>query len=401
MSLKLEDLKVPVIKKGQKVSCKPIKHLNKGVVVSCEEGAYLGIILAKEQKELERNGTDLSIGANLEVELLDPDLLVDNEGYYIVSVSKLLQYTAWDDYVAKSKTDEVITVVPTEANLWGLLVDIYGIKWFLPLSQLAPVHYPRIEDGNQEKIFDALLDLVGKEFKVRIINVDEENKRLIFSEREALKEEREKILSELKVWNIYEGNISWVSSYGLFVTIGWGLEGLVHVSEITYWHVHDINFFGKVWDKVKVKVIGYDDSKISFSIKQLREDPWTSISKKFHIGDMIEGEVVRFVPYGAFIRLYEDINVLIHLSEMSDQPISNPAEVFKLWQKVKAKLILLDIKQRKAGATLKANSKIRRAPQRVSNRNLNNEHKKVIIKKKTEQTPDKNENTEKKSDTNS
>jgi len=77
-------------------------------------------------------------------------------------------------------------------------------------------------------------------------------------------------------------------------------------------------------------VIGYDDSKISFSIKQLREDPWTSISKKFHIGDMIEGEVVRFVPYGAFIRLYEDINVLIHLSEMSDQPISNPAEVFKL-----------------------------------------------------------------------
>ena len=117
MSLKLEDLQVPVIKKGQKVSCKPIKHLNKGVVVSCEEGAYLGIILAKEQKELERNGTDLSIGANLEVELLDPDLLVDNEGYYIVSVSKLLQYTAWDDYVAKSKTDEVITVVPTEANL--------------------------------------------------------------------------------------------------------------------------------------------------------------------------------------------------------------------------------------------------------------------------------------------
>ena len=357
MSFTLENLQVPVIRKAQKVTCKVVKHLNKGVVVSCEDGAYLGIILAKEQKDLERNGTDLSVGAKLEAELLDPTLLKDEEGYYIVSVTKLLQYTIWDEYIEKSKTDEIITVVPTEANLWGLLVDIYGIKGFLPLSQLAPVHYPRVEDGNQEKIFDALLDLVGKEFKVRIINVDEENKRLIFSEREALKEEREKILAELKEGNIYEWTISGVSSYGLFVTIGWGLEGLVHVSEITYWHVHDINAFGKVGDKVKVKVIGYEDGKISFSMKQLREDPWKIIPKKFKIGDMIEWEIVRFVPYGAFMRLYEDINALIHLSEISDKPVSNPAEVFKLGQKVKAKLILLDPKNRKAGATLKMNSK--------------------------------------------
>jgi len=385
MNLNIENLQVPIVKKWQRASCKVIKHLNKGVVVSCEEGTYLGIILAKEQKELERNGTDLSIGAKLEVELLDPDLLVDKEGYYIVSVTKLLQYTTWDDYVEKAKKDEIIYVVPTEANLWGLLVDIYGIKWFLPLSQLAPVHYPRIEDGNQEKIFEALLDLVGKEFKVRIINIDEENKRLIFSEREALKEERENILNELTIWNIYEGNISWISSYGLFVTIGWGLEGLVHVSEITYWHVHDINYFGKVWNKVKVKVIGYDDWKISFSMKQLREDPWYIIPKQFNIWDIIEGEVVRFVPYGAFIRLYEDINVLIHLSEISDQSISNPAEILKLWQKVKAKLIFLDSKERKAGATLKFNEKstfVKKLVKKTTKKNLDNKPKKLTVKKK-------------------
>lgn len=359
MSFNLDNLEVPVIKKGQRVSCTVIKHLNRGVIVSCENGAYLGIILSKEQKELQRNWTDVSIWVNLEVELLDPNLLLDKEWCYIVSVTKLLQYTAWDDYVEKVKTDEIITVTPTEANLWWLLVDIYGIKWFLPLSQLAPVNYPRIEDWNQEKIFDALLDLVWKEFKVRIINVDEENKRLIFSEREALKEEREEILSSLEIWNEYEWNISWVSSYGLFVTIGWWLEGLVHVSEITYWHVHDISYFWNVWDKVKVKVIWYDDTKISFSIKKLRDDPWSIIPQKFNIGDIIEWEVIRFVPYGAFIRLFNDINVLIHLSEMSNESISNPAEVLKLWQKVKAKLILLDPKKRKAWATLKLNSKIK------------------------------------------
>jgi ribosomal protein S1 len=117
MTFTLDNLQVPVIKKAQKVTCKVVKHLNKGVVVSCEDGAYLGIILAKEAKDLERNGTDLSVGAKLEAELLDPVLLRDDEGYYIVSVTKLLQYTIWDEYMEKAKNDEVITVVPTEANL--------------------------------------------------------------------------------------------------------------------------------------------------------------------------------------------------------------------------------------------------------------------------------------------
>lgn len=391
MTFNLNDLQLPVIKKWQKVSCTVIKHLNKGVIVSCEEGSYLWIILSKEQKELERAWTDISIWAKLEVELLDPNLLCDSEWYYIVSVTKLLQYTVWDDYIAKSKTDEIITVIPTEANLWGLLVDIYWIKWFLPLSQLAPVHYPRIEDGNQEKIFDALLNLVWQEFKVRIINVDEENKRLIFSEREALKEERDKIISELEIWNEYEWSISWVSSYGLFVTIGGWLEGLVHVSEITYWHVHDINFFWKVWDNVKVKVIGYDDQKISFSMKQLRDDPWSIIPKEFNIWDIIEWEIIRFVPYGAFMRLYQDINVLIHLSEMSEEPISNPAEILKLGQKVKAKLILLEPSKRKAWATLKLDAKIPTRAPRKYKKDENPEQKptKLTITKKEdkEETP--------------
>jgi len=376
MTFTLDNLEVPSIKKAQKVSCTVVKHLNKGVVVSCENGAFLWIILAKEAKDLERNGTDLNPGAKIEAELLDPNLLVDDEWYYIVSVTKLLQYSIWDEFLEKAKKDEVITIVPTEANLGGLLVDIYGIKWFLPLSQLAPVHYPRVEDGNQEKIFEALLDLVGKEFKVRIINIDEENKRLIFSEREALREEREKILKDLKVGNVYEWIISGVSSYGLFVTIGGWLEGLVHVSEITYWHVHDINAFGKVGDKVKVKVIGYEDWKISFSMKQLKEDPWKVIPKKFKVWDIFEGQVIRFVPYGAFIRLYDDINALVHLSEISDQPVSNPAEVLKLWQKVKAKLILLDPKWRKAGATLRIKDK------KVSKTSTSEKKWKLTVKKK-------------------
>ena len=141
--------------------------------------------------------------------------------------------------IAKFEKDEIITVVPTEANLGGLLIDMHGIKGFIPLSQLAPIHYPRVEDGDQEAIFDKLLELIGQEIKVRVINIDEEDRRIILSEREALKEEREKVLAELEVGKIFDGVVSGVSSYGLFVTIGGTVEGLVHISEITYGHVND------------------------------------------------------------------------------------------------------------------------------------------------------------------
>jgi small subunit ribosomal protein S1 len=118
---------------------------------------------------------------------------------------------------------------------------MHGIKGFVPLSQLAPIHYPRVEDGDQEAIFEKLLDLIGQELRVRIINIDEEEKRIILSEREALKEERENILKQLEVGKIFDGVVSGVSSYGLFVTIGGTVEGLVHISEITYGHVNNID----------------------------------------------------------------------------------------------------------------------------------------------------------------
>ena len=120
---------------------------------------------------------------------------------------------------------------------------------------MAPIHYPRVEDGDQEIIFEKLLELLGKELKVRIINIDEDEKRIVLSEREALKEEREHILKDLEVGKVYDGVVSGLSSYGLFVTIGGTVEGLVHISEITYGHVNNVEKLGKIGDKISVKVI--------------------------------------------------------------------------------------------------------------------------------------------------
>ena len=343
---------VPVIKEGQKVKWVILREIENWILVDWENGAFTGVILAKEAKELKRSNVELSSGTELELEIINPAIRHE-DGYYIVSVTRLLQYDVWKSIIEKFEKDTIITVVPTEANLWWLLIDMHGIKGFIPLSQLAPIHYPRVEDGDQDAIFDKLLALIGEEIKVRVINIDEEERRIILSEREALREEREKVLSELEVGKVFDWVVSGVSSYGLFVTIGGTVEGLVHISEITYGHVNNIDKLGKIGDKMKVKVIGLENGKISLSAKQLKEDPWEALPKKYSIGDVFEGEVIRFVPYGVFVRVFDDINWLVHLSELSQKAVNNPNEVVRIGQKVKVKLILIDPKNRKIGLSMK------------------------------------------------
>ena len=346
-------LQTPLIRAGELITGKVMKRGDYGILVDCAGGAFTGLILAKEVKNLERNGEDLSIGAELEAEMIGADVVSD-EGYYVISVAKLKQKDVLQKIVQQKEDDEAFTVIPTEANLGWLIVDLHGLIWFIPLSQLAPLHYPRVEDGDQEKIFELLLELLGQEIKVRIMHFDENGRRVVLSEREALREEKEEIMKKMHVGAEFDGIISGISSYGFFVTIGGGLEGLVHISEITYGHVSTIDKRWKVGDPMKVKIIGLDEGKISLSAKRLRPDPWTLIPEKFKVGDVIEGEVVRYVPYGVFIRVFDDINGLVHLSEISTKHYENPAEALKLGQVVKAKIILIEAHNRKIGLSIKA-----------------------------------------------
>ncbi len=363
------ELFVPVIREGEKVKAKILKEIENGIVVECLNGEFVGVILSKEVKELKRSKYELSLGREIEVEIINPHVRHE-DGYYIVSVTKLLQYDVWNSIVGRFEKDEVFTVVPTEANLGGLLIDMHGIKWFIPLSQLAPIHYPRVEDGDQEAIFYQLLELIGQEIHVRVINIDEDEKRIILSEREALKEEREKVLEELEVGKIFDGVVSGVSSYGLFVTIGGTVEGLVHISEITYGHVSYINKLWSIGDKMKVKVIGLDNGKISLSAKQLKDDPWKLLPQNHQVGDILEWEVVRFVPYGVFVKIFDDINGLVHLSELSQKSVHNPNEVVKLGQQVKVKIILLDPQRRKIGLSMKDSNVAPAGEEKPSSRGL-------------------------------
>jgi len=271
----------------------------------------------------------------------------------ILSLKRANQIKSLDNLNKYYNSEEVITVKPTEANKWGLLVDIDGLKWFIPVSQLTPLNYPRVEWADPSKILEHLEWLVWKEFKVKVINVDEDWKKIIFSEKAAISETRDKALSRLKEWDVVEWIVSWILTYGLFITFD-GLEWLVHVSEIDRWHVDNPSKFAKVWQKVKVKVIGLDEDKISLSIKRLKENPWDLLAKKYKVGDTIKAPISRISQFWAFMELEGWIQWLIHLSEISHWVVKDVRDFIKVWEEVEAKIINFDPKQKRIGLSIKA-----------------------------------------------
>jgi ribosomal protein S1 len=233
------------------------------------------------------------------------------------------------------------------------LVDIDGLKGFIPVSQLTPLHYPRVEGADPAKILEHLEGLVGKDFKVRVINVDEAGKKIIFSEKAAISENREKALGTLKVGDVVEGTVSGILTYGLFITFD-GLEGLVHVSEIDWGHVNNPGKFAKVGQKIKVKVIGLDNDKISLSIKRLQENPWDVLARKYKVGDTVKAPISRISQFGAFMELDGGIQGLIHLSEISHGVVKDIRDFIKVGEEVEAKIINFESNEKRIGLSLKA-----------------------------------------------
>ena len=340
------EIKYP--KQGEVISGSIIKIEKKNILVNVNN-QFTGLVVSKEVGNT-IDLADLQAGQNIDVMVLGDSI---DRGLLILSLKRANQIKNLTNLSKYNESSEIITVRPTEANKWGLLVDIDGLKWFIPVSQLTPIHYPRVEGADPEKILEHLNALVGIPFKVRVINVDEGGKKIIFSEKAAIEEDRSKALIGLKEGAIVEWVVSGILSYGLFVTFD-GLEWLVHVSEIDWGHVTDPSKFAKVWMKVKVKVIGLDSEKISLSIKRLKENPWDVLAKKYKLGDSIVAPISRISKFGAFMNLEWDIQGLIHLSEISHGVVKDIREYVKVGEEVTAKIINFEPTKKRIGLSLKA-----------------------------------------------
>jgi ribosomal protein S1 len=245
------------------------------------------------------------------------------EGYIELSLKEARQAAIWGEAEQAIVAETLYTLTVEEANKGGLILAWQGIQGFLPASQLSKEHYPRVPEGDKDKIFGELAKLVGHPLSVRIITADPKEGKLIFSERAgADEEEKANLIDKYQVGDVVEGEITGAVDFGVFVKLEPGLEGLVHISELDWGLVEDPRALFKVGDAVKVKVIEVKDGKVSLSIKALKENPWKSASDRYKKGMEVSGAIIKYNKHGALASVEEGVAGLVHISEFA-----TPAEL--------------------------------------------------------------------------
>ncbi|MAJ97391.1 MAG: 30S ribosomal protein S1 [Parcubacteria group bacterium] len=237
------------------------------------------------------------------------------DGYIEVSLREARQALVWGEAEAAMKNKTALELAIKDANKGGLIVEWQGIQGFLPASQLSVDNYPRVPDGDKDKIFAELKQLVDKKLVLHVITADAKEQKLIFTEKGIDAEEKAEMVDKYRVGDAHDGEITGATDFGVFVKLEDGLEGLVHISEMDWALVEDPKSRYKVGEKVRVQVIEVKDSKVSLSIKALTEDPWTAASKKFKKGDKVKAVVIKYNKHGALASIEEGVAGLVHVSE--------------------------------------------------------------------------------------
>ncbi|MBD3282258.1 MAG: S1 RNA-binding domain-containing protein [Candidatus Portnoybacteria bacterium] len=285
-----------------------------------------GIIMGREIKQNSREFKKVKTGDTVPVKVIN---LENEDGYVEVSLVKANEEKRWEKLQEKMQEEEMIETKILKANKGGLMVEVEGIEGFMPVSQLSPEHYPRVEGGDKQKIFQELNKLVNQSIKVKVIDVNPNENKLIVSEKAAQSKKLKKALEKYKEGDTVEGTITGIVDFGAFVKFD-DLEGLIHISEIDWQIIENPADFFEVGDKVKAKIVDIDDDKISLSTKALKENPWQNIEGKYKQGDIIKGKVIKFNPFGAFIKIDKNIQGLVHISEFgTEEKMEQALEVGK------------------------------------------------------------------------
>ncbi|HEY1835344.1 MAG TPA: S1 RNA-binding domain-containing protein [Candidatus Saccharimonadales bacterium] len=305
----------------------------------------IGVVLRREIGHEQA----LEPGQSITVSVIDPEM---DESYALLSMKRAVKDRGWDELQRLFEDQEIVEVSAYDANRGGLLVEIEGIRGFLPVSQLAAGHYPRVSGADKDEILQKLNALIDKPLRVRILDVSRKDNKLIFSEKEAVKDDMQARFAKLKVGDVVEGVVTGVIDFGAFVNVD-GIEGLIHISEISWERVEDPRKYVKVGETVQAKIIAIDKDRLSLSLKQMSEDPWLEQVKAFKKGDTVEGKITRITPFGAFVQLSAAVEALVHVSEMGDDDSVDPEKVFQLNEKKQFKVLDIDVDARKIALSLK------------------------------------------------
>lgn len=289
-----------------------------------------GIIYGREYLSARETLKNVNIGDLITAKVVGNE---NEEGYIELSLREARQALIWGEAEAATQKKTVFELPITDANKGGLIINWNGIQGFLPASQLSPAHYPRVPDGDKDKIFLELKKMIGTKLEVMIITASPKEQKLIFSEKGAGTSERSSLVEKYQVGETHDGVVTGATEFGVFVKLEDGLEGLVHISEMDWALVENPKTRYKVGEPVKVKVIEIKDSKVSLSIKALIEDPWKAAAAKFKKDQQVEAVVIKYNKHGALASIEEGVAGLVHISEFaSEEELRQKLELGKAYQ---------------------------------------------------------------------
>jgi small subunit ribosomal protein S1 len=331
-------------------------EIRKGIIATIRENEILvsigtkseGVISGRELEQIPQEERDLfEVGKQIPVYVISPE---DPNGNVVLSYLRAREEQDWDDVDALLESSKEFESKIIGYNKGGLIVPIGSLRGFVPASQISLTRRP----GSGESPEQRYGKMVGEMVTVRVIEVDRNRRRLILSERLALQETREtlkdRLLDELQEGDVRTGRVTSLADFGAFVNID-GADGLVHLSEISWDRIQHPNEVLKVGDEVKVRVISVDRERkrIGLSIRQLQRDPWVEKIGELSEGMLIEGTITHLTKFGAFARIGDDLEGLIHVSELSDQRVNHPKEVVREGEVITLRIIKIDTERHRIG----------------------------------------------------
>lgn len=275
-----------------------------------------GIIYGREYLSARETLKNVHVGDVVAAKIVN----VENEnGYIELSLHEARQALIWNEAESAVEQKTVFTLPIIDANKGGLIIHWNSLVGFLPASQLAPAHYPRVPDGDKDRIFGELKKLVGQKVEVVMITASPKEQKLIFSERGVGGGERTSLVEKYHVGDVAEGVVTGATEFGVFIKLEEGLEGLVHISEMDWALVENPKTRYKVGDTVKVKVIEVKDDKVSLSIKAMTNDPWKQAASKYKKDQQVDAVVIKYNKYGVLASVEEGVAGLVHISEFTNE----------------------------------------------------------------------------------
>jgi small subunit ribosomal protein S1 len=325
-----------------------------GKVVAVERGSVhidvagltIGVVRGRELFAESKEYAGLKVGDEAEATVLD---LENENGEVELSFRSAGFRKAWDQMKKLMKDGLTIKAKVMGANKGGLMMQVEAIAGFMPVSQLSPDHYPRVAGGDKLKILEKLKEMVGMDLEVKVIDVNEFEEKLIVSERAVWEDSQKAVLESYKVGDVIDGEISALTTFGAFMKFGEGLEGLIHISEIAWQRIDHPKDVLKVGQKVRAQIIQLDHSKIYLSIKRTVDDPWKKAKDKYNVGQTVKGKIIKIENFGLMVALDNEIHGLAHVSELSDTPIANLADKFKIGQDQEFEIVSLEPAEHRLG----------------------------------------------------